>query len=42
MDGHQFEYACASILRSKGFSIVKVTKASGDQGIDIIAHKGIY
>ncbi len=40
MDGHQFEYACASILRSKGFSSVKVTKASGDQGIDIIAHKG--
>lgn len=40
MDGHQFEYACASILRSKGFSSVKVTKASGDQGVDIIAHKG--
>ena len=27
MDGHQFEHACASILRSKGFSGVKVTKA---------------
>ena len=27
MDGHQFEYACASILRSKGFFWVKVTKA---------------
>lgn len=40
MDGHQFEHACASILRSKGFSGVKVTKASGDQGVDIIAHKG--
>lgn len=26
MDGHQFEHACASILRSKGFSGVKVTK----------------
>ena len=40
MDGHQFEHTCASILRSKGFSGVKVTKASGDQGVDIIAHKG--
>lgn len=27
MDRHQFEHACASILRSKGFSWVKVTKA---------------
>lgn len=40
MDGYQFEHSCAKILRSKGYSGVTVTKASGDQGVDIIAHKG--
>lgn len=40
MDGYQFERACAKILRSKGYYGVTVTKASGDQGVDIIAHKG--
>ena len=39
MDGYQFEHSCAKILRSKGYSGVTVTKASGDQGVDIIAHK---
>lgn len=39
MDGHDFEYFCAGLLRSNGFSNVRVTKASGDQGVDIIATK---
>lgn len=39
MDGYQFEYQCADILRRNGFSRVEVTKCSGDQGVDIIAHK---
>ena len=40
MDGHQYEYECAKMLRNKGFSNVTVTKGSGDQGIDITAYKG--
>lgn len=39
MDGHEFEYFCADLLRQNGFYNVDVTKASGDQGIDIIAYK---
>lgn len=39
MDGHEFEYFCADLLRQNGFRDVNVTKASGDQGIDIIAYK---
>ncbi|WP_124098326.1 restriction endonuclease [Ruminococcus sp. Marseille-P6503] len=39
MGGHQFEYACADILRENGFKKVKVTKGSGDFGVDIIAEK---
>lgn len=37
MDGHQFEYFVADILRRNGFSSVEVTKASGDYGVDIVA-----
>lgn len=40
MEGHQYEYQCAKILKSRGFSNVKVTKGSGDQGIDVIAYSG--
>lgn len=40
MDGHQYEYHCAKILKRKGFSKVTVTKGSGDQGIDVIAYSG--
>ncbi len=40
MDGHQYEYQCAKILRNMGFSKVQVTKGSGDQGIDVIAYSG--
>ena len=37
MNGHQFEYWCASLLRRLGYTNVQVTKASNDQGADIIA-----
>lgn len=39
MDGHQYEYYCAKLLRKKGFFGVTVTRGSGDQGIDIIASR---
>lgn len=39
MEGHDFEYFCAQILRENLFENVEVTKGSGDQGIDIIAYK---
>ena len=39
MEGHEFEYFCADLLRKKGFIEVEVTKGSGDYGIDILAEK---
>lgn len=39
MDGHQFEYACADILKANGYKHVKVTRRSGDFGVDVIAEK---
>ena len=39
MEGHEFEYFCADLLRRKGFIEVEVTKGSGDYGIDILAEK---
>lgn len=39
MEGHEFEYFCADLLRKKGFIEVEVTKGSGDNGIDILAEK---
>lgn len=39
MDGLQFEYFCADILKKKGYENVDVTKGSGDQGVDIIAER---
>lgn len=39
MEGHDFEYFCADILKKNGFTNVEVTQGSGDQGIDIIAFK---
>jgi len=39
MEGHEFEYFCADLLRQKGFVEVEVTKGSGDYGIDILAEK---
>lgn len=40
MEGHDFEYFCADLLRRNGFSEVSVTKGSGDQGVDVLATKG--
>lgn len=39
MEGHDFEYYCADILRKNGFANVEVTQGSGDHGIDILAEK---
>ena len=39
MDGHEFEYYCADILRKNRFINVEVTQGSGDHGIDILAEK---
>lgn len=39
MDGHEFEYWCAALLRENGFQQVEVTQASGDDGVDILAEK---
>jgi TPR repeat protein len=39
LTGEEFEHYCADILRNSGWT-VRVTKASGDQGIDLIATHG--
>ena len=39
MDGHEFEYWCADLLRENGFQNVTVTPGSGDQGVDLLAEK---
>lgn len=39
MEGHEFEYFCANLLRKSGYENVNVTQGSGDQGIDIIAYR---
>ncbi len=39
MEGHDFEYYCADLLRVNGFLEVEVTKGSGDFGADILAEK---
>lgn len=39
MEGHEFEYFCAELLKQNGFVDVEVTKGSGDYGIDILAEK---
>lgn len=38
LDGHEYEYECAKLLKKRGFSKVYVTKGSGDQGVDVIAY----
>lgn len=40
MEGHNFEFWCADLLRKNGFENVKVTPGSGDQGVDVLAEKG--
>lgn len=39
MSGVEFEQFCIQLLKANGFSNVSATKASGDQGIDILAEK---
>lgn len=39
MEGHEFEFFCADLLKSRGFVDVEVTRGSGDYGIDILAEK---
>jgi Predicted endonuclease distantly related to archaeal Holliday junction resolvase and Mrr-like restriction enzymes len=40
MDGHEFEYFISTLFTKMGYS-TKVTKGSGDQGIDVIAEKNL-
>ena len=40
MDGLRFERCVAELLRHNGFSNVRVTKSSGDYGVDILCQKG--
>ena len=39
MEGHDFEYYCADLLKEIGYEDVEVTKGSGDFGVDILAVK---
>lgn len=39
IEGHEFEFLCADILRNNNYENVTVTQGSGDQGIDIIAYR---
>lgn len=39
MEGHDFEFFCAGLLKKRGFMEVEVTRGSGDYGIDILAEK---
>lgn len=39
MTGLGYEHACAEYFRKQRYSDVQVTKASGDQGIEVIAVK---
>ena len=39
MNGYEYEQYCAEWLKKHGFHHVRVTKASNDQGIDILASK---
>lgn len=39
MEGHDFEYYCADLLKKDGFLNVEVTKGSGDFGADILAER---
>lgn len=39
LDGAAFENACAKLLLANGFENIKLTKASGDFGVDILAER---
>lgn len=40
MSGIEFEKWCAMLLENLGYTNIQMTKASNDQGVDIIAHLG--
>lgn len=40
MNGADFEYWCAGLLKENGFQNVETTKGSNDQGVDLLAEKG--
>lgn len=42
MNGIEFEYWCADLLRKLGYQNITVTQESGDQGVDITAVKDDY
>lgn len=39
MEGHKFEEFCAELLQKLNYTDVRVTRGSGDQGVDVIAVK---
>lgn len=39
MTGREFEEHCAGYLKRRGFKRIEMTKASGDQGVDILARR---
>ena len=39
MDGRIFEFFCADILLIEGYENIKITKATADNGVDIMAEK---
>lgn len=39
MEGHEFENFIADLLRKLSYQNVKVTRGSGDQGVDVLAEK---
>lgn len=39
LDGYEFERFCARVLMANGYKDVQLTKASGDNGVDIITEK---
>lgn len=39
LEGHDFEYYCAELLKRRGFREVEVTRGSGDYGVDILAER---
>ncbi len=42
MDGHDYEYVVAQYLRGLGYTGTRVTKGSGDFGVDVLANKGSH
>ncbi len=39
LEGHDFEFFCADLLKAHGFIGVEVTRGSGDFGVDVLAEK---